>query len=373
VHNKYHASRSSTYVKNGTKFAIQYGSGSLSGFMSDDTVTLGGMEIKGQTFGEAMKEPGLSFVVLKADGLCGMAWPRISVDGAVPPFFNMISQGLVQEPVFGFWLASKPSADGHGGEMTLGGSDPNHYTGTLTSVPLISETYWAFSTSDIKLGGSSLGLCTGPKGCLSIADTGTSLLAMPTKIAQQIMTQIGATGVITGECDQLIDQYLQQIIAGIKNGADPKTICTDIKLCSSAAGREAVLRGGLSCDICEFVLHELENAVTSNSTEHEIETELDKLCNKLPSPMGESTVDCSRVPSLPTIDLEINSRTFSLTPEDYILNESQGNVTMCLVGIIGLDLPNGEELFIWGDVFLQKYYSLFDVGNKAVAFADAAK
>lgn len=281
----------------------------------------------------------------------------------------MINQGLVQNPVFGFWLASKPSNDGNGGEMTLGGTDPNHYTGDLVNVPLISESYWAFSTSDIKLGGVSLGLCNGPKGCLSIADTGTSLLAMPTKIAQEFVAKLGGTGVITGECDQILNQYLTQIIDGIKNSADPKTICTNIHLCSSAAGREAVLQGGLSCEVCEFIIHELDNVVSSNSTDKEIEDAFDKLCDKLPSPMGESTVDCSKVPTLPNLDLEISGKTFTLTPEDYILNESQGNSSICLIGIIGLDLPNNEQLFIWGDVFLQKYYTLFDVGNKALGFA----
>lgn len=368
LHHKYDSAKSSTYKVNGTKFAIQYGSGSLTGFLSIDDINLSGLKVSGQTFAEAIDEPGLAFVAGKFDGIMGLAFQSISVDGVVPVWYNLLAQKQVASPVFSFWLNRNASDPTQGGEMLLGGTDPKHYTGDITYVPLSSETYWAFQMDDVMIDNKPSGFCTG--GCKAIADTGTSLLAGPSAVIKELNQKIGAVGVFTGECDQFVAQYAPQVIAGIEKKLDAKTICTDIGVCSkSNPGAEA---GSALCGICEFIITAVQKELAANATVGEIEKALDGICAKLPSPDGEATVDCSKIPSLPTLQFVLNKVPFTLTPEQYILKMSQGGQSICLSGFIGLDVPAPMgPLWILGDVFIGAYYTVFDFGNKQVGFAKA--
>ncbi|KAL6437985.1 hypothetical protein ACFW04_004345 [Cataglyphis niger] len=201
LHHKYNSAKSSTYISNGTPFAIQYGTGSLTGFLSTDVVNVAGLQIQKQTFAEAVEEPGVTFVYAQFDGILGMGYDTISEDKVPPPFYNMVQQGLVEKPMFSFYLNRQDSSEV--GELLLGGVDPDHYVGELNYVPVTRKGYWQFTMDSMSIGDTPV-----TSSCQAIADTGTSLIVGPSYAIDVINQYIGADSNGFVDCDILLDKLL---------------------------------------------------------------------------------------------------------------------------------------------------------------------
>jgi len=269
-HAKYDSSKSKTYVKNGTIFDIEYGSGPVSGYDSNDRVGFGGLVVTDQVFAEVTDASGLggAYKLGKFDGILGMAFGTISVNKNPTVFEAAFNQGLVSSKQFAFYLGN---SDKDAGELVLGGYDQAHFTGNLAWVPLISETYWEIKLDELNVASSTYGV-----GAKAIVDTGTSLLTGPSSVVKEIAKTLGARSLSNGE-------YL---------------------------------------------------------------------------------VSCTA--KLPNLDFVIGGVTYTLTQADYLIPD--GNI--CILGIMGLDVPvpNGP-LWILGDIFIRKYYTVFDEANNRVGLA----
>lgn len=198
LHNKYNNADSITYKPNGTEFSITYGSGSVEGYLSEDTLQLAGIEIPSQVFGETTSEPGLTFAFGKFDGILGLGYDSISVQHTVPPVYNAINQGLLDEPKFAFYLGND-GEDDNGGTATFGGVDESLFEGKITYLPVRRKAYWEVKFDSLAFGEDAAKLDIG-----GVIDTGTSLITLPSDLAEIFNSQIGAekswTGQYTVDC-----------------------------------------------------------------------------------------------------------------------------------------------------------------------------
>jgi Eukaryotic aspartyl protease len=195
---KYDHSASDSYKKEGADFEIMYGSGSVSGYFSQDSVVLADdITVTGQRFGEIEDAGGLGMAYSfgKFDGILGLGFSSISIDGATTVFENAIAQNVLDQPIFAFYLG-----DNGPGELTFGGYDPTKFEGDeLTYVKLIAATYWEIALDSVSSGSYHAKPNPDGKPITAIVDSGTSLVTGPRAEIAKLAKSIGAKANIVGE------------------------------------------------------------------------------------------------------------------------------------------------------------------------------
>ena len=188
-HSTYDATKSSSYTEDGRDFSIEYGSGEMSGYVSNDTVVLGGVTIDTVSFVEAIEEPGDDFVYAEFDGILGMGLPSLSILGLQEGLFK----GLFEKTgagQFAFWLGQSKNTQ-LGGVLMLGGVDKTYYAGGFSWIDLKDPSYWQFQLESVGLGSTTHSL---PHSSLAMADTGTSLIYGPPSEVNMLVEALGLDG-----------------------------------------------------------------------------------------------------------------------------------------------------------------------------------
>jgi len=229
--NKYNPSSSSTYVANGEPITIHYGTGSMKGSLVYDDVTMGGLTVTKQEFGEASSLAAF-FTGSAFDGILGLAYVSISADNVPTWFDNAVAQNGI-DSVFSFYLSSKPGNDS---VLTLGGYNSKYFTGTINYHNLYLDLgdYYMITFTGVKVGSSSVSANCGTAGCKGIVDTGTSLIVGPNSAISEILSDLN----VKSDCSNInnlpdvtftidgIDYSIPSSIYVLQSTVLGKTTCT---------------------------------------------------------------------------------------------------------------------------------------------------
>ena len=269
--NIYNSSDSTTYQESNKNFEINYVSGKVSGFISEDIVNIGGLNINNQSFAEIVDPSGLGnlFSMSKFDGILGMGFDNIAVNNLITPIHNLLLQGKIKESIFAFYLGNNIE-----GELSIGNYNNEYTKNGINWIPLSVVGYWQFSIDSYDFIIDSSRRFNLNTNIQSILDTGTSLITVPKYTFNNLKYLFG-------------------------NNIDAMT--------------------------------------------------------------GLYIVDCNKYKDI-VLSITINDIIFTIQYDDLIVKD---NRNICLIGIEEYD----NSIWILGDVFIRKYYSIFDYDNNQIGLS----
>jgi len=181
--------QSSTFnTQNSQQFSLQYGEGSCNGYTATETMTFDGVTLVGEIFGMVTTLDS-TFDCDPAAGIFGLGYPAIAQYDNPPPINAMISQGLLDQPLFAIFI-NRTAKDGQvGGEISIGGYDSAKYTGAINWQPITQQGYWQFAIDSVTAGSTTLS-----NGYQVISDSGTSwLICSAQSDCDSIASAVGGT------------------------------------------------------------------------------------------------------------------------------------------------------------------------------------
>jgi len=176
THDTFDSAASSTYEQGTEPFEIEYGSGGIVGTQSTDVCVLGeGTATMG--FGEINKVSGVTFYVSPMDGILGLGYDSISVNG-IPTW---LTASDLTDKSFGFYLHNAPD-DSY---MTMPGFDDTGLT-LIHQHDVVEQTYWNLNFTKMSGPNGDIEMT----GMMAAIDSGTSLIVGDAKYIDPLIEGI---------------------------------------------------------------------------------------------------------------------------------------------------------------------------------------
>lgn len=211
----FNSSRSSSFISDGAPFGVHYGTAVVQGFISKDTVSIGGIQIPEQEFGEASKVFGAVFREAHFDGIFGLGFDNIAAGGMASPLTNLVADKSLYRPMFSLWLNGTEEGD-RAGELILGGVDRTRFDGEVMFAPVIRKGYWEVTLQRIIVGNEKI-----PMRRSTAIATGSSLIIAPEEDAHRIHRLLRMTksedGRHTIPCGEISSLPLITLVIGTAN------------------------------------------------------------------------------------------------------------------------------------------------------------
>lgn len=264
-----------------------------------------------------------------------------------PVFDEMMNQKLIPNNMFAFYLTSK-QAEGMGmpSDLTFGFYDRSKFKGDIDWHPVDYQYMFGVKLDDILFNGKSSGVCADrSNGCLITFDSGTSLMSVPSFATKKLVKAKIPTSNFIQPCQNKEQFGDMTLVINGKNYVVPNDEWMLPQQTLSMAQTQAKLKTTLKMGPLGPQLMAQTNSEVSLGSEEEhkpdqdvhLQTEVDADRHNKKTPQGGANIK----------------------PGD----------TACASTIMNMDLS--KDMFLVGDVFMRRYYTIFDRDNNRVGIAQA--
>jgi len=127
-------------------------------------------------------ESDMPFESCSFDGIMGLGFSDLSMGSGFNMVDDITAQHTLPKPQFSVYLT-----DDGGSEISFGGYKRSQAASEMVWAPVTRQSYWQIGIDDVTFNNKKTGLCS---NCQVAVDTGTSLLAGPSEVVQNLGSKL---------------------------------------------------------------------------------------------------------------------------------------------------------------------------------------